>query len=80
MAQVPSDIKRWLFVIGPKWHARFALLFEVLGLVCLVIGIAAAGTNSAVGLGATNWILVAIGLWVWGLWAWLAAYLAAKEG
>ena len=80
MAQIPKDVKFLLFGMGPKWHAVCALILDVLGAACLVVGIVAAARGSDVGLAATHWLLAAIALFAWGLWSWLAAYLGAKEG
>ncbi len=79
MAEIPKDMKFLLFGMGPKWHARASMIFDWLGLVCLIVGIIGDAANRTPGLEPSNWILLAIGLWVWGLWAWLCAYTAAKE-
>jgi hypothetical protein len=80
MAEIPKELKFMLFGKGAKWHARTSMVLDWLGMACLVIGIIGSAINKALGLGATNWILIAIALWVLGLWAWLCAYTAAKEG
>jgi len=80
MVEIPKDLRFLLFGKGPKWHATVAMFLDCLGLVCLIVGIIGDAANRTPGLTSTNWILVAIGLWVWGLAAWLAAYFGAKEG
>jgi hypothetical protein len=80
MAEIPKDMKFLLFGRGAKWHARGSIVLDFLGIACLIIGIIASAINNAVGLGATNWILIAISLWILGIWSWLTSYHAAKEG
>ena len=80
MADVPKGLKPLMFGRGPKFHARVSLVLEILGLVSLVLGIISAATDEALGLGATNWILIAIAVWIWAFWSWLTAYFGAKEG
>jgi len=79
MAAVPKELQFLLFGRGPNFHARVAMILEVLGLACLIVGIIGSAINSALGLGSTHWILIAIALWIWALWSWLTAYFAAKE-
>jgi hypothetical protein len=80
MAEVPKDMKFLLFGMGPKWHAKCMMVLNWLGLVCLIVGIIGDAINRVPGLEPTNWILIAIALWLWGLGAWFAAYYAVKEG
>ena len=80
MAEVPKGLKPAMFGRGPKFHTWVSLFLEFLGLACLVLGVVAAATDQALGLGSTNWILVAIAVWIWAFWSWLTAYLGAKEG
>lgn len=79
MAAVPENLKCLLFGKGPKCCAIAAMVLEVLGLASLVLGIISGFRNNAVGLWSTEWFLIAIVLFIWGLWAWLCAYAAAKE-
>jgi len=78
MSQVPKEMKFLLFGRGSKWHAKIAMVHMCLGVLCLVLGIISAALNRALGFGATNWLLLTIAFFVWGLWAWLCAYFAAK--
>ena len=80
MANIPDNLKSLLFGKGARWHAILSLIVKCLGLVCLIVGIISAAMGEALGLGALNWLVLAIVLWVWGLAAWLCAYYAAKEG
>ena len=80
MAEIPKELKFMLFGKGAKWHARSSVVLDFLGMICLIIGIIGSAINNPLGLGATNWILIAIALIIWGLWAWLCAYTATKEG
>jgi len=80
MAEIPKEMKFLLFGKGPKWHARISMTMNWLGLVCLILGIIAGATNNALGLGAGNWLLLAIALWLWALAAWFCSYFGAKEG
>jgi len=79
MAAVPDNLKFLLFGMGPKFHATVAMIIECLALASLVLGIVSGFKNDAVGLWSTEWFLIAIVLFIWGLWAWLTAYVAAKE-
>jgi len=80
MAAVPKKLKFLLFGMGAKWHAQVAMVLEFLGLACLIVGIISGAMDKALGLWSTEWFLLAIAIWIWGLWAWLCAYTAAKEG
>lgn len=80
MAEIPKDLKFLLFGKGAKWHARVSMVLQVLGIVCLIIGIVGDAINRTPGLAPTNWFILAVAFIVWGLWAWLCAYTAAKEG
>jgi hypothetical protein len=80
MADIPKDMKFLLFGFGAKWHAKCMMALNWLGLASLIVGIISAAIGKSLGLGATNWLLIAIAFWVWGLASWLTAYHAAKEG
>jgi len=79
MAAVPKELKFLLFGKGPKFHARAAMFLEALGLVCLILGIIGGAMNKELGLAPTYWFLMTIAIWIWALWSWLTAYVAAKE-
>jgi Mn2+/Fe2+ NRAMP family transporter len=79
MAAVPKKLKFLLFGRGPKFHAMVAIVLEFLGLACLIVGIISAVTEKDVGMWSTEWFLITIALWIWALWSWLTAYVAAKE-
>jgi hypothetical protein len=79
MAAVPNNLKFMLLGMGPKFHATVAFILEILGLASLVLGIIAAFKNEPIGIWSTEWFLIAIALWIWALWSWLVAYVAAKE-
>ena len=78
MSQIPESIKFLLFGFGPEMAARMALVANSLGLATMILGIIAAATGKSLGLGATNWFLLTIALFIWGLGQWLVAYLGAK--
>jgi hypothetical protein len=80
MAEIPKDMKFLLFGFGARWHAKCMMALNWLGLACLIVGIIGDAINRVPGLEPTNWILIAIALWLWGLACWLTAYHAAKEG
>lgn len=79
MAAVPKELRFLLFGRGPKFHAKAALFLEVLGLICLIMGIIAGAMSKELGLAPSYWLLMAIALWIWALWSWLTAYVGAKE-
>ena len=78
MSQIPESIRFLLFGFGPEMAARMALVANSLGLAAMILGIIAAATGKNLGLGATNWFLLTIALFIWGLGQWLVAYLGAK--
>ena len=81
MAEIPQDMKKLLFGMGAKWHAISAVVLDFLGVGCLIVGIIGSVTDEGLGLWwPSDWFFIAIGLWVLGLWAWITAYFAAKEG
>jgi len=79
MAEIPKELRPVLFGRGPRWHAISALIIESAGLVTLLLAIISAAADNALGLGAGNWFLLTIALFVWGLSAWFCAYFGAKE-
>ena len=80
MQEVPEDLKFLLFGRGARWHARVAFVLDWLGMGCLIVGIVGDAINRIPGLEPTNWFIMAAVLLVWGIWAWICAYAAAKEG
>ena len=79
MAAVPNGLKCLLFGKGAKFHAVAAMVIECLAFASLVLGIICAFRNDSIGIYSTEWFLIAIALFIWGLWSWIAAYAAAKE-
>ncbi|HEY55457.1 MAG TPA: hypothetical protein G4N91_04195 [Dehalococcoidia bacterium] len=80
MAAVPKKLRFLLFGMGPKFHATVALVLEFLGLACLIVGIVGSVIDKGLGMWwPTDWFFVAIALWIWALWSWLTAYVAAKD-
>ncbi len=80
MAAVPKKLRFLLFGKGPKFHATAALVLEFLGLACLIVGIVGSVIDEGLGMWwPTDWFFVAIALWIWALWSWLTAYVAAKD-
>ena len=81
MAEIPKNLKCLLFPVSARVMARCAFILEMLGIVCLIVGIIGSVLDKGLGLWwPTDWIFLAIALWIYGLWWWLAAYFAAKEG
>ena len=78
MSQIPESIRFLLFGFGPEMAARMALVANSIGLVTMILGIVAGATGQKLGLGATNWFLLTIALFIWGLGQWLVAYLGAR--
>jgi hypothetical protein len=79
MSEIPESLKFLLFGFGPEMAARMALVANSIGLVTMILGIIAGATGHKLGLGATNWLLLTVALFIWGLGQWLAAYLGAKS-
>ena len=80
MAEIPKDMRFLLFGKGARWHAKTSFFMDILGMIFLVVGIIADAINVTLGLETTHWFLLALAFFIWGLWAWLTAYHAAKEG
>ena len=80
MADVPQNAKFLLFGFGPRMHAQMAFIANFLGIITVILGIVSAATKNILGLGATNWFLLTIIFFIWGLSFWLGAYFGAKEG
>ncbi len=80
MGEVPKELRFLLFGKGPKWHVTMAVVFDYLGLACLIVGVVASAMDDRLGLGSTNWLLVAIALVLFSMYAWFCAYSATKEG
>ena len=78
MSQIPENIRFLLFGFGPEMAARMALVANSLGFAAMILGIIAGATGKNLGLGATNWFLLTIALFIWGLGQWLVSYLGAK--
>lgn len=79
MAAIPKELKSILFGMGPKINGMVATVLEFLGLACFILGIISGFMDEPIGMWASYWFLAAIGLWIWALWLWLCAYVAAKE-
>jgi len=82
MKAILKDPKLLLFGKGRRWyqwHAWIALALDLLGTACLIVGIIGAALDRGLGLGAMLWVLIAIALWVGGLWSWLCAYTIDKQ-
>ena len=78
MTGIPQNMKFLLFGFGPEMAARMAIAANSIGLITMILGIIAGATGKTLGLGATNWFLLTIALFIWGLGQWLVAYLGAK--
>ena len=78
MSEIPESMRFLLFGLGPEMAARMSLVANSLGLVALILGIIAGATGHKLGLGATNWFLLTIALFIWGCGQWMVAYLGAK--
>jgi hypothetical protein len=79
MSQISGSIRFLLFGLGPEMAARMALVANSIGLITMILGIVAGATSHKLGLGATNWLLLTVALFIWGLGQWLVAYLGAKS-
>ena len=80
MAEIPQKTKFWLFGFGPQMHAQMAFVANFIGIITFLLGIASAIVKKPLGLQTTNWFLLTIILFIWGLSFWLSAYYGAKEG
>lgn len=80
MAEIPQNTKFLLFGFGPKMHAQMALIANLLAIVSVILGIVSAATKNPLGMDISNWFLLSIILFVWGMTFWFAAYFGAKEG
>ena len=78
MAEIPQNVQFLPFGFGPQMHALMALIANFLGIATTALGIISAAKKNSLGLGATNWFLLTVALFIWGLGQWLVAYLGAK--
>jgi hypothetical protein len=78
MSEIPESIKFLLFGLGPEMAARMALAANSIGLVAMILGVVAGATGRKLGLGATNWFLLTIALFIWACGQWMVAYFGAK--
>jgi uncharacterized membrane protein YphA (DoxX/SURF4 family) len=80
MAGIPKKVKAVLFPpVSTKVMAMVAFVIEVLGVVCLIMGIVSDAIQKVLGLDVLVWFFMAIAFFIYGLWWWLTAYFAAKE-
>jgi len=87
MAGIPKKVKAVIFPpVSTRVMAMVAFVLEILGLVCLVIGIisdvrmVSDYTSGPIWMEPGAWFFTAMALFIYGLWWWLTAYFAAKEG
>jgi hypothetical protein len=80
MAEIPQNAKFLLFGMGPRRHAQIAFIVNFIGLATVILGIISAAIDNPLGLGASNWFLLTIIFFIWGISDWLIAYFGAKEG
>ncbi len=80
MAEIPENAKFLILQMGPKHHAQIAFVMSWIAMVTTILGIVSATTGNSLGLGAGNWFLLTIILFIWSLYDWLIAYFGAKEG
>ena len=80
MPEIPQNVKFLLFGFGPRQTAQLALVINLLAMASTILGVIGAAIKNSIGLGAANWFLLAIVLFIWGLSFWIVAYFGAKEG
>jgi len=80
MVEIPQNVKFLLFGFGPRQTAQMALVIYILGMATTILGIISATTKNSLSLGASNWFLLSIVFFIWGLSFWCVAYFGAKEG
>jgi hypothetical protein len=80
MAEIPKDLRFFLFGRGAKWMARAGLVMALLVWACLIVGIVGDAINKTLGLEPTNWFILAGISLLGAIWSWFTAYFAAKEG
>ena len=80
MNEIPRNTMSLLFGFGPQMHAMMAIIANLLGIATTALGIISAARKSSLGLTTTNWFLLTIILFIWGLSFWFAAYFGAREG
>ena len=80
MAEIPADVKRWLFERNPKLCCWMHDILTYFGVAFMVTGIVSDVINKVLGLEPTNWFIMAVGFWMLGIFAWFRGYYSAKEG
>ena len=77
MAEIPKDLKRHLFERNPMLCCWMHDTFTYLGVAVMMIGIISDAINKTLGLDPTNWFIMAVGLWMLGIFAWFRGYYSA---
>ena len=79
MAKPSSFWDRLFFKPKPSNYLTMAYIVGVAGFGCLIMGIIGDAFNRVLGLEATSWFLVTIGILILGLWFWLEWAQTRKE-
>lgn len=79
MAEISDDLKKLLFERSVKRCVWGHNICTYLGFVFVLIGIISDAMNKVLGLEPTNWFLLAIASWLFGIFMWFRGYYSAKE-
>jgi len=80
MAEVPKELRSWLFGSSAKQQARLMAAFTLTCWACLIVGIVGDAIDKTLGLEPTSWFLISLGWLIAAVWHWFRAYHSAKEG
>jgi hypothetical protein len=80
MAEVPKELRSWLFGSGAKQQAWLMASFTLTCWACLIVGIVGDAIDKKLGLEPTSWFLISLGFLGAAAWHYFKAYHAAKEG
>ena len=79
MAEIPKELKQRLFERNPMLCCWMHDIFTYAGCAMLLIGIIGDAMNKVIWLETTNWFIMAVGLWMLGIFSWFRGYYSAKE-
>jgi len=61
MAEVPKELRPWLFGRSAKQQARLMMAFTLVCWACLIVGIVGDAIDKTLGLEPTSWFIIGVG-------------------
>ncbi len=79
MSEISEEVKKKLFEANPLLCCRMSDVMTYLGVAFILIGVISNAINRSLLLGSTNWFLLALIVFILGIFAWIRGYFSAKE-